>query len=70
MFSKRLVACHAVVIENLISTGTILTPVDFNILADIFSGPFALLVSSACNNSKTSSSAQRSSWGQSIGLSL
>ena len=39
---------------------------DFNIL----SGPFALLVSSACNNSKTSSSVQRSSGGQSIGWSL
>ena len=43
---------------------------DFNILADILSGPFALLVSSAHNNSKTSSSIQRSSGGQSIGLGL
>ena len=43
---------------------------DFNILADILSGPFALLVSSARNNSKTLSSVQRSSRGQSIGLGL
>ena len=43
---------------------------DFNILADILSGPFALLVSSARNNSKTSSSEQRSSGGQFIGSSL
>ena len=40
------------------STGTILTAVDFNILADMLSCPFALLVSSASNNSKTSSSVQ------------
>ena len=62
-----------VVIErfnNLLSTGAILTAVDFNILADILSGPFALLVSSASNNSKTSSSVQTSSGGQSIGSSL
>ena len=55
-----------VVIErfnNLVSTEAILTAVDFNILADILSGPFALLISSAHNNSKTSSSVQRSSGG-------
>ena len=45
-------------IENIVSTGTILTAVDFNILADVLSCPFGLLVSSASNNSKTSSSVQ------------
>ena len=43
-------------LKNLVSTGAILTAVDFNILADILSGPFALLVSRTSNNSKTSSS--------------
>ena len=38
--------------NNLVSTGAILTVVDFNILADILSGPFALLVSSAQGRSK------------------
>ena len=56
--------------NNLVNTGAILTAVDFNILADILSGPFALLVSSPHNNSKTSSSVQRSTGGQSIGLGL
>ena len=56
--------------NNLVSTGAILTAVDFNILADTLSGPFALLVSSAHNNSKTSSPVQRGSGGQSIGLGL
>ena len=57
-------------LKNLVSTGAMLTAVDFNILADILSGPFALLVSRACNNSKTSSSVHRSSGGQSICSSL
>ena len=51
-------------LKSLVKDGTILLTVPFSILAEIVSGPFALVVSREQIRADTSSSVQRKSSGQ------